>query len=306
MLNQDYCDTLFNLMDKDKSGKISVYIRYNSRQEFVTTYIVLEEKIRFKQIRLKKAFDEIGKTKEKYQKAMIENQNEKVNREGIADNAVLNITVLEAKELKPLDFGGNSDPYVQLILEGKKEKSTYKPGTLDPVWNEDFVMSVKSKESVLRVEIYDKDMIGDDDLEGIVEIPMVSLLNQQKVDNWYELENEKGEMEKGKIRLKLQLIWSRHQYFQDNLNKTYDKLEKIKKDMDELNKFLELFDKPFGILLYVEIDDRVSKIMWGDTDELLPPQTISRMTHISNKAPKNFANTLTNVFRGTFSKFLIK
>ena len=82
-------------------------------------------------------------------------------------------------------------------------------------------MSVKSKESVLRVEIYDKDMIGDDDLEGIVEIPMVSLLNQQKVDNWYELENEKGEMEKGKIRLKLQLIWSRHQYFQDNLKCFY-------------------------------------------------------------------------------------
>ena len=266
----------------------------------MTTYIVLEEKIRFKQIRLQKAYDELSQTREKYYKGMIENQNEKLNSEGIAENAVVNVSVLEAKDLKPLDFIGKSDPYVILIVDDKKEKSTYKPDTLDPVWNEDFVLSVKSKMSVLRVEIFDKDAVGDDDLEGLVHIPMMSLINQQKMDNWYELENEDGGEEKGRIRLRLQLIWSRYQYFQDNLGRTDQKLSKIKKDMEDLNQYLELFEKPFGILLYVEIDDNVSKIMWGDTDEILPQNTIGRRT-VSSPKHRDFANTFENVLRGTFS-----
>lgn len=271
----------------------------------MTTYIVLEEKIRFKQIRLQKAYDELSQTREKYYKGMIENQNERLNNEGIAENAVLNVSVLEAKDLKPLDFIGKSDPYVVLILDDKKEKSTYKPDTLDPIWNEDFVLSVKSKNSVLRVEIFDKDAVGDDDLEGTVTIPMVTLLNQQKVDNWYELETEDGSEEKGKIRLKLQLIWSRYQYYQDNLNRTDEKLRKIKKDMEDLNQYLDLFEKPFGILLYVEIDDNVSKIMWGDTEEIMPQNTIARRTMATPKHQRDFANTFENVLRGTFSKAFI-
>ena len=234
---------------------------------------------------------------------MIENQNEKLTVQGIAENAVLNISVLEAKDLKPMDFTGKSDPFVLLVLDDKKEKSTYKSDTVDPVWNEDFVLSVRSKSSVLNVEVFDKDVVGDG-LEGLVKIPMTDLLNQQKVDNWYLLENQEGGEEKGKIRLRLQLIWSRYQYFQDNLSRTDDKLKKIKKDMEDLNQYLELFEKPFGILLYVEIDDNVSKIMWGDTDEIMPQNTIGRRSVLSPKHPRDLLNTFEHVLRGTFSIIL--
>jgi len=234
---------------------------------------------------------------------MIENQNEKLNKENIAENAFINVSVLEAKDLKPLDFRGKSDPYVVLILDDKKEKSTYKSDTLDPVWNEDFVFSVKSKHSILRIEIHDKETLGSDDLEGLVNIPLMTLLDQKKVDNWYDFEDSDGGEEKGRIRLRLQLIWSKYHYYQDNMNRTDDKLRKIKSDMEELNQYLDLFSKPFGILLYVEIDDRVSKIMWGDTEEILPQNTMARRTVGSPQHRKEgLANTIENVFRGTFSK----
>jgi len=151
------------------------------------------------------------------------------------------------------------------------------------------------------VEIYDKDMIGDDDLEGIVNIPLINLINQQKVDNWYELENEDGEEEKGKLRLRLQLIWSRLQYFQDNLNRTDERMKKIKKDMEDLDQYLQLFEKPFGILLFVEIDDNVSRIMWGDTEEI-QVQTIARRSVLSPKHPRDLVGTLDNMFKGTFKR----
>ena len=276
-----------------------------SRQEFVTTYIVLEEKIRFKQIRLQKALEELIQTREKYYKGMIENQNEKLNREGLAENAVLNVSVLEAKDLKPFDFTGKCDPFVQLALDDKKEKSTYKEDTIEPVWNEDFVLSVRSKQSILRVEILDKDIKNGSNEERVVCVPLVSLLNQQKMDNWFPIENENTYEEKGSIRLKLQLIWSRYQYFQENLNKIDEKIKKIKRDMEELNKYLELFEKPFGILLYIEIDEGVSQIMWGDTEEIMNQNNGRRSlaaTHHPNQA-RDLAKTVSNVLRGTFSKF---
>ena len=166
---------------------------------------------------------------------------------------------------------------------------------------------MKSKHSVLRIEIYDKDSIGADDLEGVVKIPLMTLLDQKKVDNWYELENTEGGEDKGRIRLRLQLIWSKYHYYQDNLNRVDEKLKKIKNDMEELNQYLDLFSKPFGILLFVEIDDRVSKIMWGDTEEIMPQNTIARRTVASPKHRKDrLANTLENVLRGTFSILSIK
>ena len=72
--------------------------------------------------------------------------------------------------------------------------------------------------------------------------------------------------------------------------------------MEELNKYLELFEKPFGILLYVEIDENVSKIMWGDTEEI-SPQTIGRRSLASPTHARNLANTVEKVLRGAFRKY---
>ena len=71
---------------------------------------------------------------------MVDNKSEIITENGIAQNAVLNISVLEARDLKPMDAMGRSDPYVILKIDEQKEKTNYIADTLDPVWNEDFVM----------------------------------------------------------------------------------------------------------------------------------------------------------------------
>lgn len=69
---------------------------------------------------------------------MIHNKNEKINKHGISENALLYVTVHEGKNLKSLNK--EPDPYVVITTVGNRQMSTYRPDSLDPIWNEDFTL----------------------------------------------------------------------------------------------------------------------------------------------------------------------
>eukprot|EP00106_Octopus_bimaculoides_P007368 XP_014774810.1 PREDICTED: synaptotagmin-1-like [Octopus bimaculoides] len=80
----------------------------------------------------------------------------------------LTVVILEAKNLKKMDVGGLSDPYVKisLMLNGKrikKKKTTIKKCTLNPYYNESFAFEVPF-EQIQKVSLYitvvDYDRIG--------------------------------------------------------------------------------------------------------------------------------------------------
>lgn len=58
-----------------------------------------------------------------------------------------------------MDFLSKSDPYVKLSLGGDMlpaKKTTVKMNSLDPVWDEDFKLTVKDPEAqVLQLHLYD-------------------------------------------------------------------------------------------------------------------------------------------------------
>ncbi|XP_039191123.1 synaptotagmin-5 isoform X1 [Crotalus tigris] len=78
----------------------------------------------------------------------------------------LTVIVLEAKNLKKMDVGGLSDPYVKIhLMQGgkriKKKKTTIKKNTLNPYYNESFSFEVpfeqiQKVQVVLTVLDYDK------------------------------------------------------------------------------------------------------------------------------------------------------
>lgn len=69
----------------------------------------------------------------------------------------LTVVILEAKNLKPMDIGGSSDPYVKVQLtldkkKWKKRKTSIKKKTLAPYYNESFTFSV-TFEQIQRVNL---------------------------------------------------------------------------------------------------------------------------------------------------------
>jgi len=88
----------------------------------------------------------------------------------------LTIVILEAKNLKKMDVGGLSDPYVKIaLMQGgkrlKKKKTSIKKCTLNPYYNESFTFEVPF-EQIQKVQVIitvtDYDRIGTSDPIGKV------------------------------------------------------------------------------------------------------------------------------------------
>ncbi|XP_071135973.1 synaptotagmin-1-like isoform X4 [Mytilus edulis] len=90
----------------------------------------------------------------------------------------LTVVILEAKNLKKMDVGGLSDPYVKLSLmlggkRMKKKKTTIKKFTLNPYYNESFSFEVpfeQVQKVSLIVTVVDYDRIGTSEPIGRVNL----------------------------------------------------------------------------------------------------------------------------------------
>ncbi|XP_014272983.1 protein unc-13 homolog 4B isoform X1 [Halyomorpha halys] len=155
-----------------------------------------------------------------------------------APNIVLNVEVVQARELDPKDANGLSDPFCTLYLTSKsthRYNTSVKPETLNPLWQEYFSLPVQSTaDDVLVLEVWDFDPAEtvkekmtkitsvqgikglrklmkeiavtastgkhDNEMIGYVNIPLkcIPSLGHEK---WYPL--EKKSKSRGEIKLKL-------------------------------------------------------------------------------------------------------
>jgi len=128
---------------------------------------------------------DLGQTLEEWRDlASPENDAEKENKLGdicfslryVPTAGKLTVVILEAKNLKKMDVGGLSDPYVKIALyQGtkrlKKKKTTIKKNTLNPYFNESFSFEVpfeQIQKVTLNITVVDYDRIGTSDPIGRV------------------------------------------------------------------------------------------------------------------------------------------
>jgi hypothetical protein len=74
------------------------------------------------------------------------------------------------------------------------------------------------------------------------------LNDQYKHDEWFQLENDNGRSQTGKIRLNLHWIHSRRKFLQDILKIQDLALEEERAEREGLMYQLENMKKPFGFL----------------------------------------------------------
>ncbi|KAK5877743.1 hypothetical protein CesoFtcFv8_025220 [Champsocephalus esox] len=133
---------------------------------------------------------------------------------------VLRIHFLEAQDLEGKDtfFGGlikgKSDPYGVLQIGNQLFQSKAVKESLNPKWNEVYEALVYEHSGQhLEIELFDEDPDKDDFL-GSLMIDMTELHKEQKVDEWFDLE----EAPTGKLHLKLEWL---------SLLATPEKLDKV-------------------------------------------------------------------------------
>ena len=91
------------------------------------------------------------------------------------------IEVMCGKNLKAKDTNGWSDPYLTLqVGSGEKEAQTQViKKSLDPEWRETLevvISPTEMSEEVLNVRVFDKDLVGSDDLIGKFSLPLKDIL----------------------------------------------------------------------------------------------------------------------------------
>uniref|UniRef100_A0A8D0EMY6 Synaptotagmin 8 n=1 Tax=Strix occidentalis caurina TaxID=311401 RepID=A0A8D0EMY6_STROC len=105
----------------------------------------------------------------------------------------LKVGVKQAAELKAMDSGGTSDPYVIVYLTSDMKKryetKVYRK-TLNPVFNENFAFQVPQAEvpdSTLVMQIYDFNRFAKHDIIGEVRLPLASVNLQHVIEQWSDL-----------------------------------------------------------------------------------------------------------------------
>ncbi len=269
--------------------------------------MLLEEKLRLKNIKLQKLEDDLKLSKDKFLKGMNDNKDEIFNENGVSTTSSFSITIVEARDLKPMNYDGFSDPYVKLSIENQKVFSSYKTSTLNPNWNEEFSLNAPSKNIMLKIDVYNKRKFGGDDYMGGVIINLLELIDQLKVENWYKLENSQTPEENGEIFLRMQFVWSKYKYFSDSCLKTENQISRLHEDFIELKRIIDLFEKPYGLLIYGEVDNILKKRILERSEEVGQYVASSRRTvfaspRFSSHSKHNaFVDRVENVFRATFS-----
>ncbi|XP_062432323.1 synaptotagmin-8 [Rhea pennata] len=105
----------------------------------------------------------------------------------------MKVGVKQAADLKAMDSGGTSDPYVIVYLTSdmkkKYETKVYRK-TLNPVFNESFTFQLPQAEvpeAMLVMQVYDFNRFAKHDIIGEVRLPLASVNLQRAIEQWSDL-----------------------------------------------------------------------------------------------------------------------
>ncbi|CAO2162917.1 unnamed protein product [Urochloa humidicola] len=102
----------------------------------------------------------------------------------------LTVRVLEARNLRAMDSNGFSDPYVKLQLGKQRFKTKVIKMNLNPTWDQEFSFLVGDVRDVLKLDVYDEDILQMDDFLGQLRVPLEDVLAADDLSlgtQWYQL-----------------------------------------------------------------------------------------------------------------------
>ncbi|XP_022954844.1 ADP-ribosylation factor GTPase-activating protein AGD12-like isoform X1 [Cucurbita moschata] len=104
------------------------------------------------------------------------NSSKKSPQEGMVEfMGLLKVKVIKGTNLAVRDMK-SSDPFITVTLGQQTAKTTVKKKNLNPVWNEELMLSVPQEYGPLELKVFDLDTVSSNDLMGEAEIDLQPML----------------------------------------------------------------------------------------------------------------------------------
>ena len=103
-------------------------------------------------------------------------------------------------------FSGKADPYLVVTVDALSQRTATQPSTLKPIWNEKMQFACIANKSVLKVEMFDSEAMGQDRLMGSFIIPITSIGTLQS--NAFKLQGilVDGRTAQGEVKMSYQFM----------------------------------------------------------------------------------------------------
>lgn len=297
---------IFEALDLDKSGRITV-------EEFIRNFISIEEEIKTHAKDLQNKYMAEKEKNLNIQKMLLENQTEKLNAEGIGQNAKITIEIYNIEFLR--NFSSLKRISIRIRFESEAKETRQVSGEENVVvWKEKFEFRVARKD-ILYFEVINNDEIsGRKEVLGTVSFPLNKIERQDEYDLELEIPDENDEnVNMAKINAKIQFIWSIYKYYQDLLTKSERVLQNCQAMLVKTNKLLENLNEP--LRFFEAVDNRGDFNFpnneadmgrgFGDGNNSLGTLRVKSTANTQEDHTKQYevADKLENFIKNTFSKF---
>ncbi|ELT88133.1 hypothetical protein CAPTEDRAFT_221179 [Capitella teleta] len=106
-------------------------------------------------------------------------------------HGILELKILQAKNLVAADSNGFSDPYCEVRINNERKFTTsIKKKTLNPVWDEFVTLQLPQPNETLEIVVWDRDLLFKKDFLGSLSFTLDDLkkLSTQKTESWHSLQ----------------------------------------------------------------------------------------------------------------------
>jgi hypothetical protein len=288
MFDDELIDAIFNNLTTDQDGHIHI-------DEFCHGYVEVENYFTETIATCDFKIMELENINKEQELQLREAANTEVtNQYGIMESSILTLTLVEGRLVTNIDYKGTSDLYAIIECAGQTKTSRHLENMQNPVWDDNFQFSIFNGKETIKITVMDRNMMRNDNVIGNLNIPIETLKDQVKLEDWFQLEPPRGNSSsnsKGRIRLQLWWVHSKTKLIEDRMEKIVEDIAKIKDDKIYYQNKVRQLRQPFG---------------WHETESTIDvkPKAAARKYEIEQEfvdsdeeeqltAVAKFANTIT-------------
>jgi hypothetical protein len=118
---------------------------------------------------------------------------------------VLNLRIVSADAIEKTDTVGKTDPFIKIKAPGGEAKTTVKPNTLTPTWDEVFRIPIpNASDNLVNLKLFDEDVVSDDEI-SYVNLQTALYPVGEVWDLWVEFTGVRKVKRPGRVRVILQV-----------------------------------------------------------------------------------------------------